>query len=182
MPSNWLKARVQAGILGEYPVEVSYNQVDKAVFHPIESDFRKKYGLEQKKILLGVANIWDKRKGLEDFLELAPMLDESYRIVLVGLTEKQIQSLSESILGLPRTDNIRQLAEIYTAADLYVCTSVDETFGMTVLEALYCGTPSLVYEGTACQEVTELYSGRAVPRGAKNLYQEITRYFQEKRI
>lgn len=180
VPSRWLKSRVEQGILGEYPVEVRYNQVDRTVFHPCPSDFRKRYGLEQKKILLGVANIWDGRKGLNDFVELAPMLDDSFQIVLVGLTPRQIEKLPKQILGLPRTNNIQQLVEIYSAADLYISTSVDETFGMTVLEAQCCGTPSLVYEGTACEEVTELWGGTAVPRGAENLFKAISAYFQEK--
>ena len=161
-------------------MEVVYNQVDKEVFHPAHSDFRKKQGLEDKKILLGVANIWDKRKGMEDFIELSELLDDSYKIVLVGLTPKQIQSLPRKLLGLPRTDNIGQLVEIYSAADLYINTSVDETFGMTVLEAICCGTPSLVYQGTACEEVTKLYGGTAVPRGAEHLYAAVTNYFQER--
>ena len=181
-PSHWLEKRVKAGILKEYPVEVIYNRVDESVFKPTPGDFRQKHHLEDKTILLGVANIWDKRKGLEDFLALEPLLDDSFRIVLVGLTPKQIEKMPKSILALPRTNNVQQLVEIYSAADLYISTSVDETFGMTVLEAKCCGTPSIVYEGTACEEVTELCGGTAVPRGADHLLQAIRNLTQEKSL
>ena len=179
VPSQWLANRVKAGFLREYPVEVQYNTVDKEIFRPVKSDFREKYHLEEKKILLGVASVWDRRKGLQDFVDLAEMLDERFQIVLVGLSETQLKGLPSAILGLPRTDNVQQLVEIYSAADLYLNPSVEETFGMTVLEAQYCGTPALVYEDTACQEVAEKFGGIVVPRGSENLYRAVMERFQE---
>lgn len=178
-PSQWLADRVKLGFLGEYPVTVVHNQVDTHVFKPTPGSFRAEYGLEDKILLLGVANVWDTRKGLDDFVELSGLLDDRYKIVLVGLREDQIQKMPASILALPRTKTVQQLVEIYTAADLYINTSVDETFGMTVLEASCCGTASLVYAGTACEEVTELTGGSAVPRGAENLLSAIKARFEE---
>lgn len=174
VPSAWLARRVKESFLGEYPVEVVYNTVNKDVFKPTPSDFRQKHGMENKVMLLGVANIWEERKGLKDFVQLAKHLDDRYRIVLVGLTPDQSKGLPENILCLPRTDNIQQLVEIYSAADWYVNPSVEETFGMTTLEALYCGTKSIVYQDTACEEIAMLYGGTAVPRGWENLLQGIS--------
>ena len=168
-PSQWLAGRVKQSFLGEYPVEVVYNRVDTSVFRPKPSDFRQKHGLLNKKVVLGVANIWEERKGLKDFVALSSMLDDRFRIVLVGLTEEQAKGLPENILSLPRTDSIEQLVEIYSAADVYVSPSVEETFGMTVLEAHCCGTPAIVYEDTACEEVVNQFGGVAVPRGAEHL-------------
>lgn len=173
VPSQWLADRVKASFLGEYPVEVVHNTVNRAVFKPTPSDFREKHGLQEKVMLLGVANIWEERKGLKDFAALASLLEDRYKIVLVGLTPEQSRDLPKNILCLPRTDNIGQLVEIYSAADLYINPSVEETFGMTILEALYCGTPSVVYQGTACEEIVRQYGGRAVPRGAEELYKAI---------
>ncbi|MGM9589484.1 MAG: glycosyltransferase [Faecousia sp.] len=182
VPSHWLERRVKQSFLGEYPVEVTYNTVSTAVFKPTPSDFRRKYGLEDQILLLGVANIWEERKGLKDFISLAGMLEDRYKIVLVGLTPQQSKDLPGNILALPRTDNIRGLAEIYTAADLHVCPSVEETFGMTILEAACCGTPSIVYQDTACEEIASLHGGMAVPRGAENLYSAIVGWTEMRRI
>ena len=91
----------------------------------------------------------------------------------MGVTPEQSKGLPGNILCLPRTDNIRQLVEIYSAADLYINPSVEETFGMTILEALYCGTKSIVYQGTACEEIVRQYGGTAVPRGARHILQAI---------
>ena len=176
VPSQWLADRVRQSFLAEYPVEVVYNTVNRDVFKPTPSDFREKYGLSGKTILLGVANIWEERKGLKDFVALSGLLDDSYKIVLVGLTPEQSKGLPGNILCLPRTDNIGQLVEIYSAADLYINPSVEETFGMTTLEAQYCGTPSIVYEDTACEEIAAQFGGAAVPRGAENLLAAIRDY------
>lgn len=96
-PSKWLADLVKQSFLKEYPVEVCYNTIDKTIFKPTPSDFRKRYGLQEKMIILGVASTWSDRKGLNDFYRLAELLDERYAIVLVGLSEKQSQELSQKM-------------------------------------------------------------------------------------
>ena len=156
-PSKWLADLVKQSFLKEYPVEVHYNTIDTNIFKPTPGDFRERYGLQDKKIVLGVANPWTERKGFYDFLWLAEKLDDSYQIVLVGLTQKQIDTLPKNIIGIRRTNSPKELAEIYTAADVFVNPSVEETFGMTTVEAAACGTKAIVYSKTACEEVAELY-------------------------
>ena len=172
-PSHWLENLVRQSFLGEYPVEVIYNQINREIFKPAPSAFREIYGLEHKKIILGVASVWSPRKGLADFMALAEMLDEDRRIVLVGLTVEQAKGLPANILALPRTNSMEELAEIYTAADVYVSPSVEETFGMTAMEALCCGTPAIVYRGTACEEIARTFGGVVVDRGAEAIYRAI---------
>ena len=131
------------------------------------------------KVLLGVASVWDARKGLSDFTELAGMLDDRYRIVLIGLTEDQISALPENILGLPRTNNLEELVAAYSEADVFLNPSVEETFGMTALEAQYCGTKSVVYEDTACEEVALKFGGMVSKRGPEHLYDAVKKLIDE---
>lgn len=138
--SHWLKNEVKKSFLNHYDVRVIANGIDLKVFQPRESDFRQKYRLENKTILLGVASIWNDRKGLWLFNELAVRLDDTYKIVLVGITNKQRKLLSSNILTISRTNHIKELAEIYSAADIFLNPSIEETFGMVSLEALACGT------------------------------------------
>lgn len=162
VPSQWLADRVKQSFLGRYPVEVVYNTVNTDIFKPTPGSFRENHGLEGKKIALGVASVWDRRKGLEDFVTLAGKLPENWRIVLVGLTDSQAEKMPSNVICIPRTNSPRELAEIYTAADVFVNLSVEETFGMTTLEALKCGTRPIVYAGTACEEVVNQFGGTAV--------------------
>lgn len=172
-PSEWLASLVRQSFLAEYPIEVRYNTVDENIFKPTKSDFRKKYGLNGKKIILGVANIWDKRKGLDDFIKLSKMLDEKYAIVLIGLSPKQMKKIPSTIIGIHRVADARELAAIYSTSDVYVNASKEETFGMTTLEAIKCGAKTIVYDSTAGAELANKYDGIAVPEGVENLYQAI---------
>lgn len=165
-PSGWLANLVKQSFLKDYPVEVVYNGIDTNVFKPTESNLREKMGLVNKKVILGVASVWDARKGLNDFFALQKRLNpEEYQIVLIGLSKKQLRALPEGIIGLTRTDSVQQLAQWYSLADVFVNPSLEETFGLTTLEALKCGTMAIVYEDTACEEVAKMYGGVVVPMG-----------------
>lgn len=151
-PSKWLADLTRQSFLKEYPVEVHYNTIDTSIFKPTPSDFRKRYGLQDKIIVLGVANVWEDRKGLFDFYKLAEMLDDRYVIVLVGLSEKQIKDLPKNIKGIQRTNSPQELAAIYTAADVFVNPTYENNYPTVNLEAQVCGTPVITYDTGGCRE------------------------------
>lgn len=144
-PSYWLASLIKQSFLREYPVEVVHNQIDAVVFKPTYGSFRSRYGLENKKVILGVASVWDRRKGYADFLKLAGMLDDSYAVVMVGLSKSQIKALPASIICIERTDSATELAEIYTSADVFVNLTYEDNYPTVNLEAQACGTPCLTY-------------------------------------
>ena len=146
VPSEWLAQMVRQSFLKEYPVAVSHNQIDRNLFRPTPSDFRARYGLIGKTIVLGVASVWDKEKGLFDFCRLREKLDGRFVIVLVGVTEKQKIKLLPGILALPRTASPGELAEIYSAADVFVNPTHQDTYPTVNLEARACGTPVITYD------------------------------------
>lgn len=168
-PSRWLADLVKKSFLKEYPIKVVHNEIDRDVFKATPGCFREKHNLVNKHVILGVASVWGKRKGLDDFIKLSAMLDDSCRIVLVGLSKKQIKQLPNQIIGIQRTNSTGELAEIYTAADVFVNTSKEETFGMTTIEALACGTQVIVYKDTACEEIANEYGGIAVEQNLEEL-------------
>lgn len=167
-PSKWLADLVKQSFLKEYPVKVINNGIDLNIFKQTESNFRKRHNLENKKMILGVANIWDTRKGLNDFIELSKIIDDNYIIVLVGLSQKQIDSLPNNIIGITRTENQQELASIYSTADVYFNSSLEETFGLTTVEALACNTKVLVYNSSALPEIINSNLGSVIEHG--NIY------------
>lgn len=144
-PSKWLADLVKQSFLKEYPVEVRYNTIDTTAFCPTPSDFRERYGLTDRKIVLGVAAIWEARKGLPDFLRLATMLPTDYAVVLVGAEPFDVQDLPPSVVCISRTNSVKELAEIYTAADVFVNLTYEDNYPTVNLEAQACGTPCLTY-------------------------------------
>ncbi len=175
-PSMWLADLVKQSFLSKYDVKIVCNTVNTDVFKPSPSDFRERYGLEDKFIVLGVAAKWSERKGLQDFVRLAGELDgERFAVVVVGLSNKQIRQISKDVLALPRTESAKRLAEIYTAADVLVNPSAEETFGMNVAEARACGTGVVVVEGSACAEAAGNAALATVPADLSTLLPTIIR-------
>lgn len=165
-PSKWLADLTRQSFLKEYPVEVHYNTIDTSTFKPTPSDFRERYGLKDKFIVLGVANVWEDRKGLFDFYKLAEMLDDRYAIVLVGLSEKQIKNLPKNIKGIQRTNSPQELAAIYTAADVFVNPTYEDNYPTVNLEAQACGTSVITYDIGGCRETLYTKNSVAVEVGA----------------
>lgn len=152
-PSQWLADLVGESFLKGYPVEVRHNTIDTNVFKPTPSDFRERYSIGDRFMILGVASPWTERKGLSDFIRLAGELDsEKYVIVLVGLSKKQIKRLPAVVLGIQRTDSREELASIYTAADVFFNPTTEDNYPTVNLEAEACGTPVVTYATGGCRE------------------------------
>lgn len=173
-PSKWLKDLTEKSFLGKYPVKVINNGIDLTKFKPTESDFREKNNLQNKFIILGVASIWEERKGLKDFIKLNEMLSENEKIVLVGLDDNQLATLSEDIIGIKRTSSIEELAEIYSSADVFVNPTYEDNYPTTNLEAISCGTPVVTYITGGSPESVFEGNGFSVPQGdVKGIYDAI---------
>jgi glycosyltransferase involved in cell wall biosynthesis len=164
-PSKWLAELVKESFLQKYPVAIINNGIDLKVFKPTPGDFRRRYMLMDQFILLGVANGWGERKGYRHFIDLRKQLRQDEKIVLVGLTERQLGQLPAGIIGIPKTNSVTELAEIYSAADLFVNPTLEEVLGMTNLEALACGTPVVTFNTGGSPECLDDGCGLAVERG-----------------
>lgn len=165
-PSIWLAELVNKSFLNEYKVRVINNGIDLNIFKPTESEFRQKYKINDKYVILGVASIWDKRKGLEYFFELSSLLKTDEVIVLVGLSEAQKKKMPENIIGITKTNNVHELAEIYTVADVFVNPTLEDNFPTTNLEALACGTPVITFNTGGSIECIDDYTGIIVDKGS----------------
>ncbi len=162
-PSQWLKDELKQSFMQSYDVECIYNGIDLSIFHPLHSELRKKYALGNRKIILCVANVWSDRKGLSRILELSKRVDSNqYAIAVIGLSKKQLKQMPESLISLERTTNIEELVEWYSIADIYFNASVEETLGLTTIEALACGTPAIVFNSTAIAETVDETCGMVI--------------------
>ncbi len=175
--SEWLKSELKKSFLSKYEIKVLNNGIDLSLFKPTESNFKVKNGLENKKILLAVADKWVSRKGFNDFIELSKLLDDDTKLVMVGLTEEQKNNLPANILGITRTDNQQQLVEIYTAADLFVNLTYSDNFPTVNLESLACGTPVLTYKTGGSPEMLTEKTGFTIDQGNIDAVVKIVKNF-----
>ena len=165
-PSVWLASQVKQSFLKDYPVKIIHNGIDLEIFKPTLSDFRKKHEIsDEKYIVLGVAFDWGTRKGLDVFIELSKRLDkEKYQIVLVGTNDTVDRQLPDEIISVHRTQNQKELAEIYTVADIFVIPTREESYPTVNMEAIACGTPVLTFNTGGSPEILDATCGDIVAR------------------
>ena len=161
-PSAWLASKVKDSFLKDHPIRVIHNGIDTDTFQPTPSCFRQRYGLENKKIVLGVAFGWGYGKGLDMMAALSEQLPEDYRVVLVGTDEETEKILPEKIVSVRRTHSQQELAEIYSAADVFVNPTREEVLGLTNIEALACGTPVITFRAGGSPECIDGSCGSVV--------------------
>ena len=169
-PSKWLGELVKKSYLKEYPVKVIPNGIDLNRFVP------KAHKKREKHLILGVANVWDRRKGLEYFKQLFQMLDqEKFEIAVVGVSKKQIKELPEGMIGIEHTQNVEELMQLYSSASVYANPTLEDNFPTTNIEALACGTPVVTFETGGSVEAIDTTCGRIVPqKDVKALCQAVT--------
>lgn len=167
-PSHWLAEQVQQSFLHNKEIKVIHNGIDLSVFKPTESDFRTRYGCCEKYIILGVSYIWVYQKGLDVFIELSKRLDDRFQIVMVGTNDEIDKQLPPSIISIHRTNNETEMAEIYSAADVFVNPTRQEVLGLTNLEALACGTPVVTFNTGGSPECIDETCGTVVPKDDVN--------------
>ena len=180
-PSKWLKGLVEQSFLNKYPIKVINNGIDLSVFKPTESDFRKKYNLENKKIVLGVSFGWGNKKGLDVFIELAKTLPSDYQVVLVGTSVKTDAILPKNIISIHKTNNQRELAEIYSVSNVFVNPTREDTFPTVNIEALACGTPVITFKTGGSPEIIDETCGVVVEKNDFNsIYDVIVKVCENK--
>lgn len=164
-PCRWLEDLFKDSFLKNIRTRVIYNGVDMEVFHPVASDLRLEHCLEGKRVLLAVASVWNNRKGLKALAELSEILDDQYRIVIVGLAPEQILALPKTVLGLGPVSAPAELCAWYSAADCFVNPTLEDTMPLVNLEALACGTPVAAFRTGGCPEAVTAECGRIVEKG-----------------
>ena len=130
--------------------------------------------MKSEYMVLGVAFDWGKRKGLDVFSYLAEHLDERYQIVLVGTDVNIDKELPRNIISIHRTHDQRELAAIYSAADVFVNPTREENFPTVNIESLACGTPVITFATGGSPEIIDDNSGRTIVcEDKESLVQEI---------
>lgn len=153
-PSIWLKDLIQTTFLKKYPIAVVNNGIDTSVFYERkDSPLKEEY--KDKKVILAVASVWEARKGLADIIKLSKLLDESYQIIIIGLSDKQLADLPNKIIGIKRTNDANQLAEYYSIAHAYINPTYEDNYPTTNLEARACNANIVAYDTGGNKEIKD---------------------------
>lgn len=165
--SEWLGDLVSKSYLNKNPIKVIHNGIDVEKFKPqVDTEaLKKRYNISNKNIVLGVAAIWEPRKGFDDFLKLRNELPANYIIVLVGVSAEQKKMLPEGVIGVEHTESLDELVKLYSSANVFVNPTYEDNFPTTNLEALACGTPVITYKTGGSVEAVFDGTGSVVEQG-----------------
>lgn len=158
--SEWMANFVSESFLKEKRMQVIHNGVDLNVFKPVGNK-----NSNDKFHVLAVSNVWNKDKGLFDIYQLRKDLSSEYNITIVGLSDAQIKELPDGIVGIQRTQNVQELVELYSSADVLINPTYADTFPTVNLEALACGTPVITYNTGGSPEAVDENTGVVVSQG-----------------
>lgn len=100
-------------------------------------------------------------------------MSDDYKIVLVGLTDEQIENLPDSVVGISRTNSVTELAVLYSIADVFVNPTHEDNYPITNLEAIICGTLVITYETGGSQESAEWYGYSVFKGNIDSIVQQI---------
>ncbi len=166
--SRWIREEMSRSFLKDYDFRVIHNGIDLDVFRPMPdtADVKEKYGLTgYRTIILGLASIWSREKGLDDFIRMSQFTAPDERIVLVGVDEKTGSRLPGNITAIRRTDNVEELARLYAAATAFVNPTWQDNYPTVNLESIACGTPVVTYRTGGSVEAVTPATGRIVEQG-----------------
>lgn len=160
--SNWLEDFCRESILKNCKIQLIHNGIDTETFNILDNR-------NSKPLILGVAIVWDYRKGLGDFIKLRQLIpDNEADIVLIGLKENQIKALPRGITGLAKTQNMNELVRYYNNASVLVNPTYADNFPTVNLEALACGTPVVTYRTGGSPEAVNEITGKVIETGNIN--------------
>lgn len=182
---EWLNKLLDQSFLKKCKRQVILNGIDLNIFYPRDS--RKKiedmFNLRGKFICLAVANRWNQSKGLDDIIYIREKLPENIVIIMVGVTHKQIKNLPPGIIGLKNTEDQEQLCSIYSASDVFINPTYQDTLPTVNIESLACGTPVITYNTGGCSDIVDINTGYVISQGDKdNLYKCIMKMEQTGKI
>ena len=118
---------------------------------------------------------------MDVFVELANRLGEEYAIALVGTDEKTDKLLPKNVISIHRTQNVQELAELYSAADVFVNPTREEVLGLVNIEALACGTPVVTFRSGGSPECIDESCGVVVEKNdVEEMERQIKRVCEDK--
>lgn len=180
-PSQWLADLVKESFLRTYSIKVINNGIDLNVFKPEASNLKERYNLKNRYIILGVAHEWSLTKGIDVFTKMAKKLPKEYQIILVGTDEEVKKMLPSNIISIHRTNNQYELVKLYSAADVFVNPTREDTFPTVNMEALACGTPVITFRTGGSPEILDEKCGIVVESDdIEQLEREIIRICEKK--
>ena len=162
--SGWIANEMKQSVLKDLNITHIHNGFDLDVFKPTPSVKRRELGLEGKYVILGPATKWllpINRPTLDFFIS---KMGPNMVLLLFGCSSIDT-SLPKNVIQIGYTKNPKEMAELYSMADVMANCSREDTLSSLNLECQACGTPVVTYDATGSKETVDGECGFAVSTG-----------------
>lgn len=156
VPSNWSKDRVKESYLKNIKTEVIYNGINIDEFGPV-CEKNKNFSI------IFVANYWTEAKGQNQLEKIIREINNNIKVIIVG-DIKASNYLKERCTLINRTENKKELVNLYSQSHLFINPTLEDVFGLVNVEALACGTPVIAYRTGGVPETFDKKTGIVVDR------------------
>ena len=163
--SNWISNEAKKSFFQSKKIVTIQNGVDLEIFKPTESDIRKKLNVEEKFVILGMANKWLDKINQSTFSYVVNQLCEDEVLVLLGCRKDQIEHLPNNVIGLEYCSKRNDLAKIYSLSDIFVNVTREDSLPTVNIEAICCGTPVITFDSGGSSEIIDNNTGLVVAQG-----------------
>lgn len=164
--SHWITEEALKTVFKGRKAVTIHNGIDTEFFKPTPSDFREKYGLSDKFVILGPASKWLSGVNKEVFESFTHSLKEDEVLMMIGCSEEQMQNLPEKVLGLSFINDKKELRKLYSLADVFINPTREESLSLINVEAQSCCTPVITFKNTGVKETVDGVTGFAAENGS----------------
>lgn len=156
--STWMKEQAKLGtLLRNELVDVIPSGIDVEVYHQKNTEpLRERLNLkiDDTVVLMGAQHLNSPFKGVNLSLEaLNNYHEKKLTIITFGGGEITLSNPLHQIINFGFVSNSKEMGDLYSISDVFLCTSIAEGFGMTVAEAQCCGTPAIAFEETGPSDI-----------------------------
>lgn len=163
--SEWISKEAEKTFLRDKNIVTIHNGIDTDFFVDTPSSLRKKYGIEDKFVILCPANKWLKQINKETLEYVSSNLPSDSILVLLGCNAGQKISLPDNVLPLDYVKDRDELRKVYSMADVFANCTREDSLSLINVEVQSCGTPVVTYCNTGAKETVDEKCGFSVESG-----------------
>lgn len=176
--SEWMAHEPLKSFLKDIPNYVIRNGVDLKIFKPTFSDIRKRIGLENKYIILGPASKWLSSVNSDVFKQFTKLMQPDEVLLLFGMHDPC--KLPKNVISFGYTKDRKELAELYTCADVFANPTREDSLSLINIEAQACGTQVVTFSNTGVLDTVSKEFGRLSMTGnVTDMYLSIRKLRQQ---
>lgn len=159
--SNWISDEAKQSFFFDKNIITIYNGVDTNIFYPRKNNLRIQYRLEDKFLILIMANKWFDNENKNYVKEIEKVLKDDEIIILAGCSSKQVNLVKgiNKIYSIGYIYDKNELCNIYSMVDIFLNITLVDTLPTVIMESICCGTPVITHDVGGCSELIDNETG-----------------------